>query len=202
MKLKYFLQLLILIIITVILIIFYFSFLSEKNDKNKIVINKTEEINNLSNQQDLNILNNIEYNSSDKNGNNYSLNAEKAIISQNIEDKNNVKLENVTSFISIKNKGIIYIYAKNARYNKENHNTSFYNEVKIEYLDNLINSERLDLNFTDGISKIYNNVIVSSSNFKLNTDKILIDMVTGDIKLEMLKKSDKVKLITNYEFIN
>ena len=36
MKLKYFLQLLILIIITVILIIFYFSFLSEKNDKNKI----------------------------------------------------------------------------------------------------------------------------------------------------------------------
>ena len=95
-----------------------------------------------------------------------------------------------------------YIYAKNDNYDKENHNTSFYNEVKIEYLDNLINSDRLDLNFTDGISKIYNNVIVASSNFKLNTDKILIDMVTGDIKLEMLKKSDKVKLITNYEFIN
>ena len=202
MKLKYFLQLLILIIITAILIIFYFSFLSEKNDKNKIVTNKTEETNNLSNQQDLNILTNIEYNSSDENGNNYYLNAEKAIISQNIENKNNVKLENVTSFISIKNKGIIYIYAKNANYNKENHNTLFYNEVKIEYLDNLINSDRLDLNFTDGISKIYNNVIVASSNFKLNSDKILIDMLTGDIKLEMLKKSDKVKLITNYEFIN
>ena len=31
---------------------------------------------------------------------------------------------------------------------------------------------------------------------------MLIDMKTGDIKLEMINTGDKVKLITKYEYIN
>ena len=36
----------------------------------------------------------------------------------------------------------------------------------------------------------------------LSTDKALIDMISGDIKLEMNKKNQKVKLISKYEHIN
>ena len=36
----------------------------------------------------------------------------------------------------------------------------------------------------------------------LKTDKILIDMISGDIKLEMVNKKNKVKLFTKNEFIN
>ena len=36
----------------------------------------------------------------------------------------------------------------------------------------------------------------------LKTDKVLIDMINGDIKLEMFNNSQKVKLTTNHEYIN
>ena len=37
-------------------------------------------------------------------------------------------------------------------------------------------------------SKIYNNVIFENNKLVLKTDKILIDMISGDIKLEMVNK--------------
>ena len=104
------------------------------------------------------------------------------------------------SIINLKNKGIINVYSNDAIYDKVYHDTLFFNNVKIEYLDNSILSENLDLLFTKKISKIYNNVVYKNNYLNLNTDKIIIDMITGDLKLEMNNKKEKVKLITKYEF--
>ena len=41
-----------------------------------------------------------------------------------------------------------------------------------------------------------------NNNLNLTTDKILIDMKTGDVKLEMINNYEKVKLVANYELIN
>ena len=106
----------------------------------------------------------------------------------------------MVSIINIKNKGIINVYSNNAIYDKIYHDTLFFNDVKIEYLDNSILSENLDLLFTKKISKIYNNVVFKNNYLNLNTDKIIIDMTTCDLKLEMNKKKEKVKLVTKYEF--
>ena len=143
---------------------------------------------------------NVEYNASDDQGNTFYLNSEKAEVE--IEDNrpsNKVKLEKVVAILNIKNKGIINIYSSNAIYDKLNNNTSFFNDVKIEYLGNTIFSENLDIVFTEKISQIYNNVNFTNQNLKLNSDKILIDMISGDIKLEMFEKSDRIKLVTNYD---
>ena len=74
--------------------------------------------------------------------------------------------------------------------------------MKLNILDNLIASQNLDVLFTDNLSTIYSNVSYKNNNLNLTTDIILIDMLTGDIKLKMLNKNNKVNLITNYEFIN
>ena len=87
-------------------------------------------------------------------------------------------------------------------YDKNNHNTKFFNDVKVEYLDNKISSNNFDLLFTENISKIYNNVLLINSNTRLNTDEVLIDLKTGNIKLEMLNASDKIKILTKYEYNN
>ena len=63
-------------------------------------------------------------------------------------------------------------------------------------------SENLDMIFTEKKSKIYNNVIYKSDNLILYTDEIFINHITGDIKLEMKNKNDKVKLTAKNEFIN
>ena len=108
----------------------------------------------------------------------------------------------VVSIINIKTRGIINIYSENAVYNKINHDTSFYNNVRAEYLDSWMISQNLDVNFTEKKTIIYNNVIYKNDQISLNTDKIFFNMSTGDIKLEMLDKTKKVKLETKYESFN
>ena len=123
-------------------------------------------------------------------------------ICNKIDEKSTVRLENVVSIINIKNKGIININSKNAIYDRVNNNTSFYNNVEIDYLQNSIYSQNLDLIFTEKFSRIYNDVIYKNDKLILNTDMMFIDMITGDIKLQMNEKEKKVKLIADNEFIN
>tara|TARA_B100000683_G_scaffold263752_1_gene292429 strand:- start:184 stop:792 length:609 start_codon:yes stop_codon:yes gene_type:complete len=202
MKLKLFFQGILFISIISILIAFYYVFLQNKNEKN--LISKEDDLildNEVSNE-----LINIEYNSIDAEGNTFYINAEKAIIEfkdqSGIDNQSEVSLNGVISVINLKEKGIINIYSDYAIYNKLNHDTLFYDNVKVEYLGNSISADNLDLIFSKKISRIYNNVVYKNNKLNLNTDKAIIDMVSGDIKLEMNEKNKKVKLISKYEYIN
>ena len=202
MKLNIIFQAILILSIIVILSILYYTFLLSKDSKTPNLSEKIEQLDNTLDNKIANELNNIEYNSSDNRGNTFYINAKRAIVEldENNDNSNKVKLEGVVSIINIKNKGIINVYSNNAIYDKIYNDTFFFNNVRIEYLDNSILSENLDLLFTKKISKIYNNVVYNNNYLNLSTDKIIIDMITGDLKLEMNKKKEKVKLITKYEF--
>ena len=202
MRLNLILQVILILSILIIISILYYTFLLNKDSKTQILSENIERLDDNLDDKTANELINIEYNSSDKKGNTFYINAKRAIIEldENNNNRNKVKLEVVVSIINIKNKGIINVYSNNAIYDKIYHDTLFFNDVKIEYLDNSILSENLDLLFTKKISKIYNNVVFKNNYLNLNTDKIIIDMTTGDLKLEMNKKKEKVKLVTKYEF--
>ena len=201
MNLRFFLQGFLLITIISILLAFYYSFLAG-NSTNNDNARKNEKLSETNTDKNIaNELTNVEYNSTDRYGNTFYLNAERAYISLEAKPDNKVNLESVVSIINLKNKGIINIYSTYATYDKLNHNTLFSENVKIEYLDNLIESENLDVLFTKNLSTIYSNVVYKNNNLNLSTDIILIDMESGDIKLKMLNNK-KVNLITKYEFIN
>ena len=201
MRLSLIFQVVLTSIIIGIIIIFYYSFISDKKTKTiNPVEKKDKEIEKIIEDEITNELLNIEYNSFDNRGNSFYINAEKATVDLEYQKQNKIKLEKVTSVINLKNKGIINVYSNYAIYEKINHDTLFYGDVKIEYLDNVINSENLDVLFTKDISKIYNNVVYNSYNTSLNTDIVLIDMITGDVNLEMLNNSEKVRFKTNHEF--
>tara|TARA_Y100001970_G_scaffold140436_1_gene172869 strand:- start:9796 stop:10404 length:609 start_codon:yes stop_codon:yes gene_type:complete len=202
MKLKIFFQIFLITLIIVIIFAFYYSFihqnksssLSSKNNEGDIEINTNKEISSE--------LQNIEYNSYDEYGNSFYIYAEKALAELNDQSQNNIKLFGVVSVINIADKGIVNIYSEKANYNKLNNNTYFIDNVRIEYLNKSMFSENLDMIFTEKKSKIYNNVIYKSDNLILYTDEIFINHITGDIKLEMKNKNDKVKLTAKNEFIN
>lgn len=202
MKLKFFLQIILVASIFIILFIFYYNFFLNSN-----IIKKSEILSNdlvTENMDDtlMNELLNIEYNSTDNQGNTFYINSERATVALDKNQSNLVNLEGVVSIINLKNKGIINIYSNEAIYNKLNHDTSFFNEVKIEYLNNVILSRNLDVIFSENISNIYNEVVYKNDKSILSADKISINMITGDIKFGMKNKSDKIKLITSNEFIN
>ena len=202
MKLNIIFQAILILSIIVILSILYYTFLLKKDSKTSTLSKGIEKPDQILDNKIANELNNIEYNSSDNKGNTFYINAKRAIVEldENNSNSNKVKLEGVVSIINIKNKGIINVYSNNAIYDKIYNDTFFFNNVRIEYLDNSILSENLDLLFTKKISKIYNNVVYNNNYLNLSTDKIIIDTITGDLKLEMNKKKEKVKLITKYEF--
>ena len=202
MNLKITFQIILLVTILTIISIFLYSFFIVNENQgseieNDIVNNNVSLDTKISNE-----LINIEYNSTDDDGNTYYLNAQKGIVEENEQIDNKIRLEGVIAVINLKNKGIINIYSKNAYYDKINHNTKFYEDVKIDYLDYSIFSENLDILFTEKISNIYNNVTVTNNTSNLKSDKIFIDLISGDIKLQMDNNLEKIKLVTNYEFIN
>ena len=189
--------------IVTILIIFYYTFLKEAKNQNTKTLTNIEKPEPEIDEQISNQLINIEYNSTDSEGNTFYINSKKATIDINNEKNNDmVVMEGVVAIINLKNKGPVFVSSKNAVYNKINHNTSFYNDVSIEYLDSMITSKNLDLLFTENISKVYNNVRFEGKDMKLYTDQVLIDMVNGDVKLEMKNNTEKVKFIKKNEFIN
>ena len=195
MKLKLIFQTILILTIFIIIIAFYYTFFAEKNKdiENLSRLDDTKKIETEINEKVTSELTNIEYNSTDDKGNIYFINAKKAIIELEGQKSNKVNLEEVTSFINLKNKGILNIYAKNAIYNKVSHDTLFYNGVKIEYLDNIITSQNFDLIFSKNLSNIYNNVVYKNRNSSLISDNIIIDMETGDIKIKMINKVKKVR---------
>ena len=195
MKLKLIFQTILILTIFIIIIAFYYTFFTEKNKdiENLSRLDDTKKIETEINEKVASELTNIEYNSTDDKGNIYFINAKKAIIELEEQKNNQVKLEGVTSFINLKNKGVLNIYSKNAIYNKVSHDTLFYNGVKIEYLDNIITSQNFDLIFSKNLSNVYNNVVYKNRNSSLISDNITIDMETGDIKLKMINKIKKVR---------
>ena len=202
MNLKLILQSILVLSIIVILTIFYYSFFSNQNKTSSNTLNDISENEAIINDNVLNELVNIEYNSTDEEGNSFYINAERATTILDEQDQNKVNLEGVVAIIDLKNKGIINIFSKNAVYDKVSHNTLFFNNVRAEYLNNQIFAGNLDVIFTEKFSKIYNNVIYNDNNNNLNTDEVIINMVTGDIKLQMINKSKKIKLESKYEFLN
>ncbi len=201
MKLRLVFQAILIFSILTIIGIFYYKFF--QNQENIAFIDEKNELkedileNEISSQ-----LVNIEYNSIDSNGNTFYINAKKATVILQDQMENKVNLDGVVSIINLKNKGFINVYSKKAIYDKVTNDTKFFNDVRIEYLDNIILSENLDILFSEKKSKIYNNVNVKNANLNLTTDNILIDMLTGDLKLKMNNNSEKIKLITKNELIN
>ena len=82
------------------------------------------------------------------------------------------KMNNVKSEIKLLNNEIITITSQEAVYDRETNNSLFYGGVNINYNENSISSNKLELLFNQNLMLISENVIYQSPNSKLNTDRI------------------------------
>tara|TARA_Y100001970_G_scaffold65507_1_gene83790 strand:+ start:1586 stop:2194 length:609 start_codon:yes stop_codon:yes gene_type:complete len=202
MRIKFIFQILLISIIFIIISIFYYNFFYKiKAQKEEILKLSDKKAENLETQAS-DELKNIEYNSTDSEGNTFYINAQRALIDRSNNIENEVKMIGVTALINLRNKGTIIVYSNEALYNKLNNNTFFSGNINIEYLENRISSQNMDLIFSEKLSKIFNNVKLRSNKLELYADMVLIDMVTGNVDIEMNDKIKKVKLISRNDFNN
>ena len=140
------------------------------------------------------VIEDLKYLSTDKEGNEYKIDAKKGNIDKDNPDI--IYLENVIAIISLKNSEYISIKSNSAKYNAKNFDTLFNDAVKVDYGEHLISSNFLDLSFENNLVSIYDNVQYLSGFSSLSADKVEIDILSKKTKIFMESPGKKV-LINN-----
>jgi len=183
-------QFLLLLIIVLIFAVIFFKYFSQKPEVKKKTL-QNEEINKFSEKKS-NIIKDIEYLSKDSLGNTYKISARLGEI--NDQNPDLILLENVKAIIKIIGSEDIVIYSNFAKYNSQNYNTNFYENIRVNYIDNKINSEYLDFLFNKNIAILYQNIVYRNSQTKLFADRLEIDLITKNSKLSMKGEKEKIKI--------
>lgn len=200
MNSKSIIQLLLITIIFVLILLtykFYFSQDLVKVDTSNIddQENIIQEMDILEEYSSSNVLTEVEYKSADKQGNNYIVKSKTAKTSN--EKSENLILEDVSAVINLTDRDSIYIFSKYALYNSSNLDTKFYGDVSVNFEDNQMKCDNLDLIIKDDFAKMYNNIIFKNGTLNLKADEIFIDIISGNININMFDKNKKIKIERN-----
>ena len=191
MQKKTILQLFLLIVVLIISIIFFKTYFTNKSNYNSLN-NINENKKKTSDQKKSNVIHNLKYVSSDKNGNNYIITSKNGELN---EDKPEIILmTNVVATINMKNSKPITISSDTAIFNNVNYDTNFSKNVFVTYEEHIITSDNLDLIFEKNLATISKNIIYKNLNTVLEADKVEIDLITKNSKIFMNDKSKKVKI--------
>ena len=193
MSRKIFSQILLLIITFLIIYLFFdFYFLKEKikNTSTNIIMNDDSAV-----EDESNYIHNIEYISQDSRGNEFIIKSKTGKLDEN--NMGIILLSSVTAEIRSANASSIFIYSDKAIYNNSNYDTNFYHNVVLDYEDNTITSDKLDLMFSEDQIVSYDDVFYTNLKTTLNADKVIVDLITKNSKILMYNKKNKINIISN-----
>jgi len=177
-----------------------------KIDQSDIVQNKSsDDINNNKSNFDIddktntdidnqnNLIKNLSYFSKDNLGNEYIIESKYSEL--NLDNVDIISMESVSAKIIMANSKPIYVTSNFAKYNNENYETTFTDNVLIVYLDNKIRCEKFYISIENNFANVTDNVIYENPKEKLIADTIEIDLITKNSKIFMIDKSKKVMVL-------
>ncbi len=179
--------------------VFYSKYFNtEKTKETKITIdNKILEQTktNSKNQNQDNVIKNLRYNVDLIDSGKYEIKSDFSEVTI-MDDAEIVKMRNVTAIFTDVNENKLYIRSDFAEFNSKNYNTSFKNNIKISYLDHVINSKYLDFDFIKNKILVHENVEYHGSNGQFQTDNIKIDLLTKNVEIFMNEKNKNIKIMS------
>ena len=188
MNKKAYIQISLSVIILFIIIFIYFDYFKNKNKKiTKLEQEVTSEII-IKSSDDL--IKEMIYFSEDNQGNRYEIKSEYGVI--NPDQSNLIIMNNVTAIVYLINGERIFISSNKAEYNDENNDTTFSGSVEMNHNEHRVNAENLELSFEKQIAFLYDKVIYKSSLSNLFADKIIIDFLNRNTKIQMDDENNNV----------
>ena len=184
------------LLLTTILIIVFSTFFLYFNKKEKLKTSNLliiKEKESLIDDETGTLIKDINYSFSDSSGNYYELLSEVGKVDINNSDK--IFMTDVVATIYLVDSSPIKITSKYANYNKINHETSFFENVKVTHLIHKATSENLDISFNDNLASMYNNIVYNKPGTNLKADRLEIDLITKNSKIFMDNKTEKIKII-------
>ena len=189
---KIYIQLFLLLILIIISLTLFFKYFKQSNLRDDININVEQ-----TTSSDGNLIEDLKYLSTDKEGNEYKIEAKKGNIDQVNPDI--IYLENVKAIISLQSSEYISIESKFAKYNTKNFDTLFNDSVSVDYGEHILKSEFLDLSLENNLVSIYDNVRYQSGISSLKADKAEIDILNKKTRIFMENPNKKVQISNNLE---
>ena len=185
-------QLILFLFLIVISIIFYKIYFDEK-DQPKVEVDIQEEQSTTKSEN--NLIKNLKYEVKLDQDNQYVITSKLSEITylNNVEI---VRMKNVTAIFIDESNIPIIVTSDQAIYNNSNYNTKFSKNVKIEYLNNFILSENMDLDFKKNLITINENVEYNGIQGTIFADNIKIDLITKKIEIYMDDSNDNVEITT------
>ena len=186
MSKKIYIQLFLIILLVFISLFLFLKYFKKTDFKRNTQANMEQTITNES------LIEDLKYLSTDKEGNEYKIEAKKGNIDKSNPDL--IYLESVEATILLKDSDLISIKSEFAKYNTKNFNTLFNNSVSVNYGEHLMSSEFLDLSFENNLVSIYDNVRYVSGISSLKADKAEIDIINKKTKIFMESSNKKVQI--------
>ena len=190
---KILIQFLLLIILFTIVFSTFFLYFNKKENLKISNLPIVEEKESLIDDETGTLIKDINYSFSDLSGNNYELFSKVGKVDINNSDK--IFMTDVVATIYLVDSSPIKITSKYANYNKINHETSFFENVKVTHLIHKATSENLDISFNDNLASMYNNIVYDKPGTSLKADRFEIDLITKNSKIFMDNKTKKIKII-------
>ena len=190
MNKKSYIQISLSVIILFIVIFIYFGYFKYK-DKNEKITKLEQEITGdsiVKSSDDL--IKEMVYFSEDNQGNRYEIKSEYGVI--NPDKSNLIIMNNVDAIVYLINGEKIFINSNKAEYNDKNNDTTFSGSVEMYHNEHEVNAENLELSFEKQIAFLYNKVIYKSSLSNLFADKIIIDFLNRNTKIQMDDENNNV----------
>ena len=188
---QFFLILLILVIVTSIYLIYF-----NKSKKNYVEPLKENTSNKIIKGSD-DLISEMKYFSEDNEGNKFEIKSDYGFI--NPEQSNIISMNKVKAVVYLSNGEKIYINSDKAKYNNINNDTIFYGSVEMNYHDHKINAEYLDLSFENNLVTLYDKVKYNSKISNLSADKVLIDLISKNTKIQMNDENKNILVRTNLD---
>ena len=159
------------------------------------VTNKIEKKNQQNSNNSNNLIKNLKYNVKFENNTEYFISSElsEIIYINNIEI---VQMQSVIAIFKDKDGSALKIVSKEAKYNNSTYNTIFENKVKIVYMNHIIESEKLFLDFEKNIVMISENIVYEGLKGLVKADNIKIDLVSKNVDIFMNDNQNKIEINT------
>ena len=143
------------------------------------------------------LISEMKYFSEDNKGNKFEIKSDYGFI--NPEQSNLISMNKVKAVVYLSNGEVIYINSDKAEYNNINNDTIFNGSVEMDYQDHKINAENLDLSFENSFATLYDNVKYKSKFSHLIADKVLIDLINKNTKIQMNDENSNILVRSNLE---
>jgi len=194
-------QLILFSILIIIISVFYNKYFkknhkAETDNTLSITSSQIQKEDNLTNQKENNVIKNLKYEISIRENNDYQIMSELSELTYE-DGAELILMTKVTAILTDEINNSIIITSDKAIYNNTNYNTSFENNVRIQYLNNIILADKMFLDFKENFISVKNNVKYNGSLGNLEADNIKINLITKKINVFMNNANENIVILSS-----